>query len=121
VSFTYAIATDRGRVRLLIADTSGSAYAFEDDEIDYFLTAEGTVVRAAYLAVRTLLADKARRVKRAEVGGIPYDDTAQIAALQALLASLATTSTADLPTVNTIAPATLPMDLAWTATVQTAG
>ena len=45
MAFTYDIATDRGKVRLLIPDRLATQYMFEDDEIDWFLTAESTVVK----------------------------------------------------------------------------
>ena len=60
MAFTYAIATDRGKVRLLIPDRTAAQYLFEDDEIDYFLTAEGNVIKkAAALGLETMAADEA--------------------------------------------------------------
>ena len=58
--FTYDITTDRGKVRLLIPDRTAAQYLFEDDEIDYFLTAEGNVIKkAAALGLETMAADEA--------------------------------------------------------------
>ena len=60
MAFTYAIGTDRGKVRLLIPDRLASQYMFEDDEIDWFLTAESSVVKkAAALALETMASDEA--------------------------------------------------------------
>ena len=61
MAFTYAIGTDRGKVRLLIPDRSAAPlYMFEDDEIDWFLTAEGSVIKkAAALALETMASDEA--------------------------------------------------------------
>jgi len=44
MAFTYDVTTNRGRVRLLIADTDATSYIFEDAEIDAFLTMQGSVV-----------------------------------------------------------------------------
>ena len=60
MAFTYDITTDRGKVRLLIPDRTATQYLFEDDEIDYFLAAEGSVIkRAAALGLETMAADEA--------------------------------------------------------------
>jgi len=60
MAFTYAIGTDRGKVRLLIPDRLATQYMFEDDEIDWFLTAESSVVKqAAALALETMASDEA--------------------------------------------------------------
>lgn len=115
MAFSYDVTTAAGKVRLLIADTNADAYAFEDAEISYFLTAQSDdVTKAAYMAVRSLLADRARRAKRATVEGIQYDDTAQVAALKAILDELAMNTSAAMPTVSAISPDTLPMDEAYT-------
>ena len=60
--FTYDITTDAGKVRLLIPDaTSGAGnYFFEDDEIAYLLTAEGSnIKRATALGLETMASDEA--------------------------------------------------------------
>lgn len=52
MAFTYAIGTDRGKVRLLIGDTNAADYQFEDDEIDAFLAmASGSILLAASYAL----------------------------------------------------------------------
>lgn len=97
MAFTYDLTTDAGKVRLLLSDTDSAAYAFEDAEIDYFLTLGTTVKGAVVEGARTLLADKARRVKRFTLHGMTYDDTAAIAALKAIIdehgGTMATAST----------------------------
>ena len=60
MSFTYDITTNRGKVRLLIPDRTATQYLFEDSEVDYFLTAEGNVIKkAAALGLETMAADEA--------------------------------------------------------------
>ena len=101
MAFTYAIATDAGKVRLRIADTNSATYAFEDDEIAYFLTEGLTVVGATRLALQTLLTDAARREKAFSNPGQSYDDKGRVAALQQALKNLG----GDIPTVSvTFAP-----------------
>lgn len=122
MAFTYDLTTDAGKVRLIIADTDSSAYAYEDAEIAYFLTAQSDdVTKAAYMAVRGLLADRARRVKRATMAGIAYDDTAQVSALRDLLAELGKNTSADMPTITAVSPVTLPMDEAYIEVAFTRG
>lgn len=113
MAFTYDLTTDRGRVRLRIADTRADAYAFEDEEIDYYLTSAGSVVGAAYLCVQTLLADAARRVKQATVGDVTYNDTARVNALNALLDRLAVETGQNVPTVMVHPSASLPNQEGW--------
>jgi hypothetical protein len=69
LAFTYDVATYRGQVRLLIADTDSASVLFEDDEIDAFLSlAQNNVFLAAAMAIESLLREKgvrlAKRVKR---------------------------------------------------------
>lgn len=60
MAFTYVVATDRGKVRLMIPDRNGADYLFEDDEIDAFLTIEGGgIKRAAALGLETIASDTA--------------------------------------------------------------
>lgn len=58
MAFTYDLATDRGKVRLLISDVDVETAAnqvFADAEIDAFLALEGDSVRlAAALALETI-------------------------------------------------------------------
>jgi hypothetical protein len=61
--FTYVNTTDRGKVRLLIPDTSATDYVFEDDEIDAFLALETDVRRSAALALETIASSQALTLK----------------------------------------------------------
>jgi hypothetical protein len=110
VAFTYDITTDRGRVRLNLADTDPSAYTFEDAEVDALLSSEGTVSGATLALLRVLLADRARRVKRFSMQGLSLDDTAQIAAIRALISQYG----GDTATVQAVMPSLLPSDEGWT-------
>lgn len=109
MAFTYALSTDAGKVRLRIADTNSAAYAFEDDEIAYFLTEGGSVVGACRMALQTLLTDSARRMKMFSNPGQSYDDRGRVAALQQALANLG----GDLPTIEIAQSDTLPFDSAY--------
>lgn len=60
MAFTYDLATDSGKVRLLIPDTSATAYVFEDDELDAFLSLESSDPRrAAAMALETMASSEA--------------------------------------------------------------
>jgi len=97
VAFTYTLSTDNGKLRLRIGDTGGvvpgdvatSGYAFDDAELAQFLTDGGTVDAAAIRAIDTLLVSKATRAKKFQVPGLTYDDTAALAELRAVRATLA--------------------------------
>lgn len=54
MTFTYAVATDAGKVRLLLNDVDADTAVFNDEEINAFLVLEGGVVkRAAAQAIDT--------------------------------------------------------------------
>jgi hypothetical protein len=64
MTFTFSLATDIGKVRLLIPDRDSTDYIFEDDEITALLVMEGSVVkRAAALALETIASDQALTLK----------------------------------------------------------
>lgn len=64
MAFTYEVSTDRGKVRLLIKDTDEDNAVFNDDEIDAFLSMEGSnVQRGAALALETIASDEAMTLK----------------------------------------------------------
>lgn len=64
MAFTYSLATDAGKVRLLIPDNNASAYVFEDDEIDAFLSLENSNTRrATALALETIASNEALTLK----------------------------------------------------------
>lgn len=110
MAFTYAIGTDRGKVRLRLSDTSSAAYAFEDDEIDYFLTEGGSVLGAVKMGLQVLLTDAARRQRAFTVPGLTYDDKGRVAALQQALTNLG----GDLATIEVLAPTTHAFDAGFT-------
>lgn len=112
MAFTYAIGTDRGKVRLRLADTSSTAYAFEDDEIDYFLTEGGSVLGACRLGLQTLLTDSARRQRAFSTLGVQYDDKGRVQALQQALKNLG----GDMPTVEVLSPPAHAFDSGFTET-----
>jgi hypothetical protein len=65
---TYNVATDAGKVRLLISDVGGidgKSFIFEDNEIDSYLTMRGGDIRlAAATALKTIAANEAQVSKR---------------------------------------------------------
>ena len=110
MAFTYAIATDRGKTRLKLADTDSTRYAFEDDEIDLFLSEGGSVTEAVILGLRCLLVDAARRHRAFSLPGVTYDDKGRVAALKEALAIYG----ADMPTAVVFTPASQPFDRPYT-------
>lgn len=63
MAFTYDVSTARGKVRMLIPDSSTASYVFDDAEIDAFLSMEGDVRRATALALETLASNEALVLK----------------------------------------------------------
>lgn len=110
MAFTYDISTDRGKVRLQLGDTTASAYVFEDDEIDYFLTTGGDVDAATARGLRVLLTDRAKRAKSFSMQGLSVDDSKGLAQLQAMLSNYG----GDLPTVAIRMGANIPQDIGFT-------
>jgi len=106
MAFTYDLATDRGQLRLRLADTNSEAYAFEDAEIDYFLTKGGSVDGGAREGINVLRMDRARRARKFTVPGMSYDDSAALAALDRLAADLG----ANMPSIGITFPALQPFD-----------
>ena len=57
--FTYLVADDIGKVRLLCNDNVSASAIFQDDEITYFLTMEDSNIRrAAALALETIASNE---------------------------------------------------------------
>lgn len=89
MSFTFEVGTDRGKVRLLIADTRSDlpgSPIFQDDEIDAFLWLEDdSVKRAAALAAETIAFNEALVQKKIVLlgGHVETDGPATAAALRA--------------------------------------
>jgi hypothetical protein len=74
MAFTYDLATDTGKVRLLVPDNRAASYILEDDEIGAFLTLEGANVRrAAALALETIASDHAMTLKAIRVLDLQTD------------------------------------------------
>lgn len=64
MAFTYDVATERGKVRLMIPDKVEAGHLFEDDEVDAFLAMEGAnLKRATALALETAASDQALVLK----------------------------------------------------------
>lgn len=74
MAFTFDVSTNRGKVRLLVPDTSSSAYVFADAEIDAFLSIEASSVRrAAALALETLASNQALVLKVIKIMDLQTD------------------------------------------------
>jgi len=110
MSFTYDPLTDIGRVRLRIMDTRSTSPAFTDEEISALITDEGGWRAAVVAAARGLLMDRARfaRVFSNPEGSV--DETAGVAALQALIDQFAAQAPASLPTIVVRNLGSHPMD-----------
>lgn len=83
MAFTYDTSTDRGRVRLLVADTVDSGHIWEDAEVDAMLDLTESVYLAAARLIRAGAVNAARRAAILRVMDVEADNTK---ALQALLA-----------------------------------
>ena len=105
MAFTYDLTTTRGKVRLQVADTTSTAYVFEDDEVDYAISTGGTVNDATVVLARILLANAALRTKYFSLKGLSFDDRHQVAAIQALIAQYG-----GLPTLTVTMPEAQPWE-----------
>ena len=112
-SYSISLASDRDRVRLNLSDTDSAAYAFENEELDALLTAEGSVSAATAAAIRALLADRSRRARVFSDQGLSLNDTAQIGALRDLLELYG----GQAPTVSVTFPDWIPTDAGFTEPV----
>lgn len=88
MAFTYDLATDRGKVRLLCTDTESSAALFTDDEIDAFLTLDSNVKRAAATVLERIAVSEVLIQKRIKLLDLQTDGPAEAEALRKLAASL---------------------------------
>ena len=83
--FTYNVATDRGKVRLLCTDTdvaTPAAQIFQDDEIDTFLALMGnSILRSAALALETIASQEVLLMKRIRLLDLQTDGPAEAMAL----------------------------------------
>lgn len=85
MAFTYDLTTNRGKTRLILGDTSTSGSIFGDDEIDYFLSEEGSsVYKAAALGLESLAQRYAHKASFSADGlSVQYNDMAQSCRAQA--------------------------------------
>lgn len=109
--FTYDLTTDRGKVRLRLADVREDGHVFTDEEIDYFLDVGSTVNAAAVEGIDVLLVDAARREKAVGLVGTTVDDRGRTAALLAVRAIYAPD---DLPFASITFGANIPSDEGFT-------
>jgi len=107
VAFTYDLTTDRGKVRLRLADTVDDGHVFTDAEIDYFLTVGGAVNAAVIEGIDVLLVDAARREKAVNLTGTAIDDKGRT---EALLKARAIYALEDLPLAAISFGALIPSD-----------
>lgn len=68
MAWTYDLATDTGKIRLRIQDTTSTAALFSDEEIAYFVSIEGAVDLAAAMAFETLAARTAAQPESEKIG-----------------------------------------------------
>ena len=88
MAFTYTIASDRGKVRLLARDTVDVGHLFEDDEVDAFLTLnEDVVLLAAAMALENVAANEVLVQKRIRLLDLQTDGPAEAKELRALATS----------------------------------
>lgn len=70
MAFTFDLTTNRGKVRLGLADKRAETAWFTDAEIDHFLTTGGSVNEAINEGLRVLLAGHAAKGDTAKVAEI---------------------------------------------------
>lgn len=75
MAYTYCLADDIGKTRLLIADTDISDATFSDEEITFALDTEGGLYLAAAMLLRVLAADQSRLAVRVSRSGVSEDLT----------------------------------------------
>lgn len=88
MSFTVNYGTNAGKVRLLITDTNPVIPQFSDEEIDVFLELEGSVRRAAAMALEVIAVNEALLQKRIVILHLETDGPALAAELRNLAKSL---------------------------------
>lgn len=88
--FSYDLATDMGKVRLLIPDRVEASAVYQDTEIEGFISLEGDVRRAAALALETVASDTAATLRVTRTLGLEVDGTRASAELLKRAAQLRT-------------------------------
>jgi len=99
MTVTYDLTTDVGKVRLIITDNILSDAHFTDEEITYFLTAEGCVNLAAAACLESWAAAYALNADNEHMGDYTYAQsiTQKMLALAARLrTNVATTPASDI-------------------------
>lgn len=73
MTYTYSLADNIGKVRLLISDNVEAAAQFTDEEITYFLTESGNTVNlAAAIALEAWAASYSANVDSEKIGDYSY-------------------------------------------------
>lgn len=83
MTYTYDLATDRGRVRLQIPDHDEAALVFQDEEIDALLAIEASVSGAVALALETIASSEALTLKVIQLLDVRTDGAKLAAELRA--------------------------------------
>jgi len=73
---TVLATSSKDAVRLIIGDTDSNDQLLADEEINYYITKQGTVVRAASESARAVAAKYARLMSRS-IGGLQADFSAK--------------------------------------------
>jgi hypothetical protein len=72
MSFTYVLTTDIGKIRLIISDKTSTDYHFSDEELQVFLTSEGSINLAAAAALESWAAAYALNADNERIGDYSY-------------------------------------------------
>lgn len=72
MAFTYDLTTDIGKIRLIISDKTAADYHFEDAELQFFLTSEGSINLAAAGALESWAAAYALNADTERIGDYSY-------------------------------------------------
>ena len=88
MAYTYDLATQTGRMRLLIPDRVTPDHIFEDEELQVFLTMEGGVLDGAAAALESIASDQAMTLKVMRLLDIQTDGARVSEALLARAAKL---------------------------------
>lgn len=70
MAFTYLVSTDRGKVRLMVADTDSNNILLQDDEIDFFIDTEANIYFAAARAAGAIAAQFHRLATDKKIGDL---------------------------------------------------
>jgi hypothetical protein len=96
MAWTYDLATNVGKVRMLVPDRVDVGHIFEDDEITAFLTMEGGAIkRAVAAALETIASDQAMTIQTIQLLHLKMDGTAVAKSLLDRAATLRDQSTSE--------------------------